>query len=536
MAATADHEQALHRITELAGDIAGAALKPDDDFFLRGGDSLGAVRLSGRARAAGIELSLRDVLQLRTPREMSKAVTARAAPPADEGATGAVEVPLTPIQLEFVADFAANPNHRNVVGVFIPRERLQVDALRRALSRLVARRDSLRLRLRHADGRWIQRLAPDAEIPLEVHDDVPASPEDLRRDRVEALATDAQRRLDLANGPTARAVAVPGLDPASSRLVLIAHHMVADGLSWPLLVDDLRVLYDQECGRPAAPLPGSGSFAAWATGVHRYRHSPAFAAEAEFWIGQPWHTRTRLPVDHPERAAESSAAAEVFEWTSLDARGTAALQAVLRAEPDDLSLADALLAALAIAVDWADGRPQLLKMVGHGRPTEHHIGDAESTTGWLATHYPALLPTTAPDVRSALRNVRSMRRRVTDGGLGYGIARFLGEGRHREHLARAVDWHDAIDFNFIGTVTEEPTVQTLVEVDEPVGRIFPPDHLQQCPVRMTSYLTQGRLETRWMTSGVLWERATIHRLQDRFTAALRQLTGTPGDGKASHDA
>ncbi|MEU5717259.1 non-ribosomal peptide synthetase [Streptomyces sp. NPDC020403] len=61
----------------------------DDDFFARGGNSLRAVRLAGRARKEGWTFGLRDVLELRTPRAL--AGQAAGAAPGDAGAARLVQ-------------------------------------------------------------------------------------------------------------------------------------------------------------------------------------------------------------------------------------------------------------------------------------------------------------------------------------------------------------------------------------------------------------------------------------------------------------
>jgi aryl carrier-like protein len=60
------------RLVELTRTVLGVALGPDDDFFTAGGDSQAAVRLVSLARAAGLDLGVGQVIELRTPRQLSK--------------------------------------------------------------------------------------------------------------------------------------------------------------------------------------------------------------------------------------------------------------------------------------------------------------------------------------------------------------------------------------------------------------------------------------------------------------------------------
>jgi hypothetical protein len=60
---------------ELTRTVLGVALGPDDDFFTAGGDLQAAERLVSLARAAGLELGVGQVIELRTPRQLSKVLS-----------------------------------------------------------------------------------------------------------------------------------------------------------------------------------------------------------------------------------------------------------------------------------------------------------------------------------------------------------------------------------------------------------------------------------------------------------------------------
>ena len=59
---------------------------------------------------------------------------------------------------------------------------------------------------------------------------------------LQALGNDAQRSLDLQQGPLLRAVLAEMAD-GSQRLLLVMHHLVVDGVSWRVLLEDLQALY-----------------------------------------------------------------------------------------------------------------------------------------------------------------------------------------------------------------------------------------------------------------------------------------------------
>src|SRR5262249_47197908 len=144
--------------------------------------------------------------------------------------------------------------------------RLDPVTLAAALHLVAEHHDGLRLRF-HQDeaGSWQQQYGPTDNLwPLE-HIDLTPLPQADRRTALEAAAGRIQASLDLEHGPLARA-ALFELDRGEpQRLLLVCHHLVVDGVSWRVLLDDLLLAYRQRAlGQSAALPPRSASFRRWA--------------------------------------------------------------------------------------------------------------------------------------------------------------------------------------------------------------------------------------------------------------------------------
>jgi non-ribosomal peptide synthetase component F/acyl carrier protein len=132
--------------------------------------------------------------------------------------------------------------------------RADFDALGRALSRVVARHESLRTTFPSQGGRPVQRVSPPFALPLAV-EDLRALPEAERRTALQTLATaEAQHRFDLRQGPLLKAC-VARLRDDEAVLLLTIHHIVADGWSLGVLFRELTLLYDAEVANKPALLP-----------------------------------------------------------------------------------------------------------------------------------------------------------------------------------------------------------------------------------------------------------------------------------------
>ncbi|MYV52637.1 condensation domain-containing protein, partial [Streptomyces sp. SID3212] len=149
----------------------------------------------------------------------------------------------------------------NVPAAFAVRGPFDTAAFHRALDALVARHESLRTVFRTAaDGTQAQIVSTTGRAGFAVERDVPAG-------RVDALIrTEAARPFDTGTGPLLRC-AVYAVDDGTHRVLLVAHHLVCDGWSLGLMLDELSAAYGQETGGPPhrpAPLPLQfADYAAW---------------------------------------------------------------------------------------------------------------------------------------------------------------------------------------------------------------------------------------------------------------------------------
>ncbi|MFJ3096861.1 amino acid adenylation domain-containing protein [Streptomyces hydrogenans] len=218
-----------------------------DGFFALGGHSLLAIRLVNRIRAAlGADLGVATLFRAPTVAELAPRLLEPDAGGRIPAVPRTAPLPLSHQQegLWFLHQLDPASPVYNVPLALRLRGRLDPDRLSRALGRLVARHESLRTRFVAVDGAPVQITdpAPDPR-PLTA---IPTHPDQVP----EALAAAATRPFDLAADPLLRAELLR-LGPAEHVLLLCTHHIVADGWSAGVLLDELATLYTD----PDASLP-----------------------------------------------------------------------------------------------------------------------------------------------------------------------------------------------------------------------------------------------------------------------------------------
>ncbi len=205
----------------------------------------------------------------------------------DPFASGAIErvIPTTEAQREiWLADgLAAQASlaYNESVSLTL-RGALDHTALEMALNRLLARHESLRATIA-SDGMQLL-IGAQGSLKLPLHDltalALPARQTELSRLRAQAVETG----FDLERGPLLRA-ALCQCEPAWHELLLTAHHIVCDGWSWGVIIDDLARLYAEQVGLgPSPDLPPTyEDYARW---ERAQASDPAMHEHTGYWLEQ----------------------------------------------------------------------------------------------------------------------------------------------------------------------------------------------------------------------------------------------------------
>jgi thioesterase domain-containing protein len=180
---------------------------------------------------------------------------------------------------------------------------LNVPALERALDRLVARHGALRTTFVERDDRVCQAVRDDVRVPLVV-EDVAGGESGLRQ----RLMRESNRGFDLETGPLLRATLLR-CGEQEHVLVLVTHHIVFDGGSLDIVVDELAEFYADELGAAgAAPTEPAGQYAQFAIAERAWLDEEESREQLDFWratlAGAPHLT---LPTDRPRSIAPSVA-------------------------------------------------------------------------------------------------------------------------------------------------------------------------------------------------------------------------------------
>lgn len=419
-----------------------------DSFFDLGGDSIKTILLAGRLRRRGLRIEIPEIIRRKTVAEMASVATG--AEPDAKNVTGTA--PLTPIQRWFFDEHSTGLHHLNHCVLLEARNPILEAPLRAALTALWVHHDALRLRFRRDPAGVVQEIADASTSPgFEVVDlRFQLNPWPFLKSHADAL----QPGFDLQNGPLLKAIWYRLAE--GDAVLLLAHHLVVDALSWRFLLEDFSEAYRQALEGVSVRLPAkSDSYQKWACLLSAYSQSEALLGQKGYWRNMETAEVRPLPSDAPA------------SLHSYDETETITLEVPYPDKP--YSLADAsvqaiVLTALADALkDW-DGRPcTRVLLSGHGREPIDPAVDVSRTAGWFTSNFPFLLSVPeASDPVDRLETIRVSLDQIPAKGIGYGVLRYLTPSESKTDICFASE--PEISLNCLGRI--EATSDELFKVSE----------------------------------------------------------------------
>jgi amino acid adenylation domain-containing protein/non-ribosomal peptide synthase protein (TIGR01720 family) len=490
----------------------------EDNFFELGGDSILSIQVVSRARQLGLAVTPRDIFDNQTVALLAAGV-AEAAPQVADQRPVTGPVPLTPIQRWFFHAGSPHPERFDQSVMIELAEDVDESTLRTALNVVAEHHDALRMRFEHVDGQWLQHNAPVTPAdPLRRHD-IAQVPPDHRRQAIATVVTEVHSSFDLGRPPLLTAVLFDLGSEQRPVLLLAVHHLVVDGVSWRILLEDLAKAYRQSTRGGSVDLGSkTTSFREWALRLTERATTGGFDDEVGYWTGMLEDCNSALPMDdHGDNTVASTRSITV----QLDSETTRALlqdvPGVYRTQINDV-----LLSALSQVIRrWTGRQRVLLDLEGHGREELLDGVDLSRTVGWFTTIFPVALDLPPDqDWGLTLKSVKEQLRGVPRRGVGYGALRYLAEP-----AGLSIQTPAQISFNYLGqfelaTVEGEGLYHALRGgLNSDVSPAAQRAHV----LEVVGSVEQACLELTWFYSQNRHQASTISALADELIAALREI-------------
>ncbi|TNE55033.1 MAG: non-ribosomal peptide synthetase, partial [Bacteroidetes bacterium] len=397
----------------------------DDNYFELGGDSIKAIQIASKLRDHGLKLEVKDLFshpQIRQLAPLLKSLTLEV----DQGPVRG-QSDLLPFQQLFFEWNLKEANHYNQSIMLEGSVLLEEGKLKDILNQLCAHHDVLKSRFVKNGEEIKQEFDPEI-TPwfLEVYND-------LSQDEITMRSTEIQTKLDYSQGVNMGVAYFRGAD--QSYLLFAIHHLVIDGVSWRILIEDLNRLILGE------KLPQkTQSYLTWSEEVNNYVERNALRAEVPYWKSileghqNYWNEANGSYREgkHEELKLSQELTDQLLHHSN-QAYGT--------------EINELLIAALGSSLNEITGREEnLIFQEGHGREEILEQQDITRTVGWFTSMYPVRLQKES-NVSQRIKETKDRYRKIPNKGVGYGILRYLSKDQAiKQELQAPME----IVFNYLG--------------------------------------------------------------------------------------
>ncbi len=521
-----------NQIEEILAQIWAEVLKVEqvgihDNFFELGGDSILSIQIISRAKQAGLQLSLKQLFANQTIAHLATVADTIKAIAVEQGlVTGTL--PLTPIQHYFFEQNLPEPHHFNQSFLLSVPSDLKPELLKQVLQQLLVHHDALRLRFTQSESTWQQIYSAVTDGVAFSQIDLSALPESEQKTAIEAKAASLQASLNLSENLVQVAFFWLGIDK-KARLLIVIHHLVVDGVSWRILLEDLQTAYQQLAQGKAMPtyvnyaLPAkTTSFKDWSEKLTEYAQSQTLKSEVAYWLNKSRFAVPPIPVDYTQ-GANTVASASTVSVSLNEAQTRALLQDVPKAYNTQIN--DVLLTALVLVLGkWTNSSSVLFNLEGHGREDIIDGVDLSRTIGWFTTIFPVLVELEATEnPADALKSVKEQLRSIPNKGIGYGLLRYLSQDAEIATQLQAFPQAE-ISFNYLGQFDQLLNPSSwMQQAFESAGRSQSLHGDRSHLLDINSIIAGKRLQIDWTYSTNAHQHATIDSLAQEFLKTLQGL-------------
>ncbi|MGG6314568.1 condensation domain-containing protein [Paenibacillus macerans] len=528
-AATGDYVEPANELEALLADVWQDVLGVPrvgtrDNFFALGGDSIKAIQMGSRLQKHGWKLEMKELFQHPTIEQVLPYLRRAETLAADQGSVLG-EVRMTPIQKWFFERGFADAHHWNQSVMLHAPSGFDPRLVRMTLGKLLEHHDALRMEFALEPGRPGEpaKVIQHNRAPEDVRPDVEVIPvaagNEGPEEAVRRGAERIQGSLDPVRGTLVKAAIFQ--TEQGDHLLLVIHHLVVDGVSWRILLEDFATVYAQASRGEAILLPEkTHSFQAWAARLAEYANSRAFLKEAAYW--RELESVPTAPLSKDNEAADQRMLHARTVDFALTAQETEQLT-TLAHEAYRTEMNDLLLTALGLALkEWSGQERIAVLLEGHGREELFADVNVSRTVGWFTSQYPVVLDLErSDDLAYQIKRMKEDLRHIPNKGIGYGMLRYLTEEAHREGLAFSL--RPDISFNYLGQFADMAESGRFARSSWPMGNPLSPNSEKPTPLDVVGFIEGGVLRMSISYHSEEYEAGTVAALSGRFKAHLQRL-------------
>lgn len=458
-------------------------IERSSNFFELGGDSIRAIQMVSLAKRKGVHLSVQDVFMEQTLEKIASKNSSMVIPTST--AVNTNRIPLTPIQNWFFQQSIPNRSHWNHWVLFTLPGPLDASSL----EKLAQSHDCFFLKFRKSGDVWEQFTTKENLFHIS-YLSLQGMKKDAKKRLFSQVINQEHLQLDLEFGPLFRFTFIEGFEENCKHLLIVAHHLVMDQVSWSVLLNEIEILCETKNDLSKAIV--SHSYAEWALHLQELKKSTELQNEARFWDTIPWHKVKPIPFDYPN-------------GSNLE-KDAVTIESICDLSSVNLLNFDHFLTTVLIQTfhDWNQNEPICIAREQQGRPM---LFNASHTIGWFTQIYPIYVEAGIPP-EILQENLRQFANHALSFGLIF-QEKSIGKPQ--------------ILFNFLGVMDEQARGATQFGMDlNPPIQNRDPFAERTHPFEINAFISNNKLHVFWTFSPNLHRHETVANLSGVFQSFLHR--------------
>ena len=470
-------------------DILGVEVGVEDSFFDFGGDSIKAIQISSRLVEVGYKVEVKDIFSYPKIIQLIPFVKDNKRIIAQKEIIGKIK--LTPIQKWFFKLKDINKNHFNQDMLLEIDKSIETTDIKESITLLLQHHDILRASYKKGK-QYIQSIS-DTKVELKEFTIVNES-------EIFKITEKLNSSLNISKVPLIKFALI--VSKEKNYLYIATHHLIIDGVSWRILMEDLVSLYNNR----KLPLK-TDSFMTYSKRLNKYKDN----IEDE---KQLWEKRCidfKLKVDNKVKKRLIKNQKSLYFNFSKD---------ITRDLLENVNFAyntttqDILILALNKALFHSFGlRRSVIGLESHGR--EDILGlNLSRTVGWFTALYPELLKYSDTDLSTQIKLQKESLRETPHNGIGYGILKYLA----KEDL----NFSKEILFNYLGQFEDDKNSLFKMS-DKKTASTLSKDFISEFKLDISLIITNKQLNISIQYDKNEYNKSTIEIFLDNYKTSLIEI-------------
>ncbi|TYS51128.1 non-ribosomal peptide synthetase [Bacillus infantis] len=489
-----------------------------DNFFELGGDSILALQITSQSQEDNIHLTTKDIFEHQTIEEISYNLLEKERNEDLDLFLSNIDEsdnqPFTPVMNWFFEKNLSNPHHWNQSILISSKEDLSVIEFKQALEHVVRTHPVFQARYIFNSENWMQFSDDGPSYNFEVIDLQGNDKSDIKGTKI----IEAQSTLDISKGPLMRILYFRNKGENKFEVFLTIHHLIMDGVSWRIILEDLQTAYLQILNNEQVKLQTENfSFKDWGHFLKRFAKSEKLLGEYPYWK-KAAEASMCIPRDFEtvsdEQNTEQTKSKKTFIFTEQET------EYLLTGVNNHLGakIQETLITSLIVTLrNWTGNENVKIDLEGHGREELIKGIHLNRTVGWFTSLYPFYFQTDkSKSLLQLLTDTLIQIRDIPNNGIGYGLLKYFSGRTLQEETAE-------VSFNYLGQFMNSHGNGIFEITANNVDTIRDPESKRAYLIDIEGAVIEGKLYLDWLYSNRIHTDQTIDLLISDFVSNVKRI-------------